>query len=67
MLNEINCLRVNDILRMNADLAQSEAAASARASELAAIMDAVPAITLIAHDPECRQITSNGAGYKLLK
>jgi PAS domain S-box-containing protein len=50
----------------NAELERSEAEAHARATELAAILDAVPVFTLIAHEPECRRITSNRAGYDLL-
>jgi PAS domain S-box-containing protein len=56
-----------DLKLLNAELERSEAEARARATELAAIMDAVPAVTLIAHDRECRQITSNRTGYDLLR
>ncbi len=56
-----------ELKRLNAELEQSEAEARARAAELAAIMDAVPAIIHIAHDPECKRITSNRAGYELLR
>lgn len=44
----------------------SEAEARARANELATIMDTVPAITFIAHDPECRVMTSSRAAHELL-
>jgi signal transduction histidine kinase/ActR/RegA family two-component response regulator len=53
--------------RYNAELERSEAEAGARATELAAIMDAVPAIVFIGHDRECRHITSNRAAYDLLR
>ena len=56
-----------DLKRFNAELERSEAAARARATELAAILDAVPAVTFIAHDPECRRMTSNRTGYDLLR
>ncbi|MGA2962264.1 MAG: PAS domain S-box protein, partial [Candidatus Korobacteraceae bacterium] len=56
-----------DLKVFNAELERSEAAARALATELAAILDAVPAVTFIAHDPECRRITSNRAGYDLLR
>ena len=36
-------------------------------AELAAIMDAVPAITFIARDPECLQVSCNRAGYGFLR
>ncbi len=56
-----------DLKRLNAELERSEAEARALATELAAIMDAVPAITFIAHDPECQRMTSNRIGYDLLR
>ena len=49
--------------RFNTELKRSEAEARVLGKELAAIMDAVPAITLIAHDPLCQRMTSNRAGY----
>jgi PAS domain S-box-containing protein len=56
-----------DLKRLNTELKRSEAAARALATELAAILDAVPAVTFIARDPECQRITSNRAGYELLR
>ncbi len=56
-----------DLKRFNAELGRSEAEARARATELAAIMEAVPALTLIAHDPKCERITSSRAGYDILR
>ena len=60
---EAACRQSEELNRFNAELKRSEAESRALAKELAAIMDAVPAITLIAHDPDCRRVTSNRAGY----
>jgi len=38
-----------------------------RAEELAALMEAIPAITFIAHDPQCRSITGSRAACQLLR
>ena len=46
-------------------LAETEAAR--RASELQSVLDAMPAATFIAHDPECRNITSNRAAHDMLR
>jgi len=60
--------REAEILKqLNEELKRSEAEARARATELAAIMDAVPAITFIAHDPECQRMTSSRAACDLLR
>jgi len=48
-------------------LQRSEAEAKARADELHAILDAVPTMTFIAHDPECRTMTSNRSAYEQLR
>jgi PAS domain S-box-containing protein len=57
----------DDLKRFNAELERSESEARASATELAAILDAVPAVTFIAHDPACQRITSNRTGYDLLR
>jgi signal transduction histidine kinase len=61
------CRVITDLKRARRALQQSEAEARARAEELAAILDAVPAMTFIAHDPECRKMTSSRTAYELLR
>ena len=53
--------RAEDALRSAAEEAR------ARAEELTALMDAVPAITFIAHDPECLRMTSSREAERLLR
>lgn len=48
-------------------LRESEARERARAEELEAIMDAVPAATVIARDPECRVILGSRATHEIFR
>lgn len=57
---------VTDRVGMVQALRESEERERARAAELQAIMDAVPAVVWIAHDPESRTITGSRASYELL-
>jgi PAS domain S-box-containing protein len=47
-------------------LQRSESEAKAQAEELAAILDAVPGMALVARDPACRKITGSRVAYELL-
>ncbi|WP_027997551.1 PAS domain S-box protein [Sinorhizobium arboris] len=48
-------------------LRRNEANERARAAELAAIMEAVPALIWIARTPDCRVITGNKSSYEILR
>lgn len=45
----------------------AEIEAARRASELQGVLDAMPAATFIAHDPECRNITSSRVAHDMLR
>ena len=49
------------------DLHQAKLDAQARAEELSAVLDAAPAMTLIARDPACRVMTGGRVAYDLLR
>jgi len=49
------------------ELRESARREQLRADELETVMAAVPAVVLIAHDPDCRRITGNPASYRLLR
>ena len=58
---------VSSRVLMEQSLLESVSREKARAAELGALMEAVPATVLIAHDPECRLVTGNLAAYELLR
>ena len=57
---------VTERQRAEEALRESEARERARAAELQAIMDAVPAMMFITRDPECREMTGSGRTYEML-
>jgi PAS domain S-box-containing protein len=58
--------RNEDLDRIMGELQQSEERERARAVELQTVIDSVPAVIWLAHDPECRVISGNPAAYELL-
>jgi PAS domain S-box-containing protein len=53
--------------RVEAALRESEECERAQAEELKALLEAVPAVIFIAHDPECRRITGSRAAHEMLR
>ena len=53
--------------RFEEALRRGEARERARAQEIAAVMEAVPAVVFLADDPECRMIRTNRVGRELLR
>ncbi|MEC9373588.1 MAG: PAS domain S-box protein, partial [Planctomycetota bacterium] len=48
-------------------LRESEARARARLAELEALLETVPAIVFLAHDPECRRVTGSRVAHEFLR
>jgi C4-dicarboxylate-specific signal transduction histidine kinase len=48
-------------------LRRSESLARARTAELQAIMDAAPAVILVANDAECRHVSGNQTAYAIMR
>jgi signal transduction histidine kinase len=61
LLRQVGCSQ--DVTRIRA----SETALRERAEELAALMEATPAVTFIAHDADARLITGNRAAREVLR
>jgi PAS domain S-box-containing protein len=58
---------ISERKQAEAALRQSEATARAKAAELEAFMEAVPAGVWIAHDPQCHHVTPNRAAYEMMR
>lgn len=58
---------ITQLKQTEAALKQSEATARARAAELEAFMEAVPAAVWLAHDPQCHHVTPNRAAYQMMR
>ncbi|MEW6158282.1 MAG: PAS domain S-box protein, partial [Verrucomicrobiota bacterium] len=62
-----SCIDVTDQKQIAEVLRESEARERARAAELQAIMEAVPAVIWIARDPDCRVIAGNRVSFEFLR
>ena len=58
---------ISERVKVHAELRKREAESRARAEELDALMDAVPAITFIAQDPRCVRISGSRQTRELLR
>ena len=58
---------ITDRKRVERALSEAAARERAHAAELDALMEAVPTIVWVSHDPECRRISGNAAGCALLR
>jgi two-component system CheB/CheR fusion protein len=59
--------KVQELAATNDALTEARAVASARAEELAKVLDVAPLPIFMAHDPACGRITSNRAAADLLR
>jgi PAS domain S-box-containing protein len=62
-----SAIDIEDRKRAEDSLRKTEAEARAQAEELAAILYAVPGMTLISRDPTCRLITGSRSAYQILR
>jgi len=60
-------VRINIVAEDVTERKQIERELRDKAEELEAVLDAVPAMVLLAHDPGCRDITANGSGRDMLR
>ena len=60
-------LLFRDLNQSEQNLRASELRERARAAQLEAVMDAVPALVWIANDPDCRVVTGNRTSYEFLR
>ena len=60
-------LDITERRRAEQELSRARAQAKAKADDLAAILDAMPALTFIAHDRECREVTSSRSALELMR
>lgn len=61
------CMDITQSKETEENLLRARAEAKGQAENLAAILDAVPAVTCIAHDRECRMMTASRAAYEMLR
>ncbi len=58
-------LDITALQKIEEELKRAQAQAKAHADDLAAILDSIPAVTLIASDPECKHVRTNRFGYDI--
>ena len=67
MARLVSSTDVTDTNSVFSELRVAEAEATARATELKAILDAIPAATFIAHDRACTNMTTSRAAQEMLR